>query len=66
MVEAYRERRTTEPELAEASEMLGGEADAEMREYLESEIATKQTALDALDARLRELLVPAIPTTART
>ena len=29
--------------------MLAGEADAEMRDYLESEIGTKQATLDALD-----------------
>ncbi len=61
VVEIYRERRTTDTELAEAREMLGGESDGEMREYLESEIATKQAALDALDDRLRELLVPRDP-----
>ncbi len=49
VVEAYRERRATEHDLAEAREMLAGEADAEMRDYLESEIGTKQTTLDALD-----------------
>jgi peptide chain release factor 1 len=61
VVDAYRERRTTEAELAEAREMLAGEADADMREYLESEIGTKQTAVEVLDERLRELLVPRDP-----
>ncbi len=61
VVDAYRDRRTTESELAEAREMLTGESDAEMREYLESEIGTKQSALEALDDRLRELLVPRDP-----
>jgi peptide chain release factor 1 len=61
VVDAYRQHRTTEAELTEAREMLTGEADAEMREYLESEIGTKQGALDVLDARLRELLVPRDP-----
>jgi peptide chain release factor 1 len=61
VVDAYRERRSTETELAEAREMLGGESDAEMREYLEGEVSTKQDALDGLDARLRELLVPKDP-----
>src|SRR3954471_11786395 len=55
VVEAYREWRTTETDLAEAREMLGGESDGEMREYLESEIRTKQAALDTLELRLREL-----------
>jgi peptide chain release factor 1 len=61
VVEAFREHRATEVDLAEAREMLTGEADADMREYLETEVATKQAALDELDARLRELLVPRDP-----
>jgi peptide chain release factor 1 len=61
VVEAYRSYRTTETDLAEAREMLSGESDPEMREYLESEIDTKQRTLDVLDARLRELLVPRDP-----
>jgi peptide chain release factor 1 len=61
VVEAYRERRSTERELDEAREMLTGESDADMREYLESEIGTKQVALEELDGRLRELLVPRDP-----
>ena len=39
IVEAYRAYRPTEADLGEAREMLAGETDAEMREYLESEIA---------------------------
>src|SRR4051794_12843715 len=61
VVDTYRERRTTEAELAEAREMLGAESDGEMREYLDSEIGAKQAALDALDDRLRDLLVPKDP-----
>jgi peptide chain release factor 1 len=61
VVDAYRDWRTTDTELAEAREMLGGESDAEMREYLESEISAKQVTLETLDARLRELLVPRDP-----
>jgi peptide chain release factor 1 len=61
VVDAFRDRRTIETDLAEAREMLTGESDAEMREYLESEVSAKQVALDALDVRLRELLVPKDP-----
>src|SRR3954447_18000828 len=61
VVDTYRERRTTESDLSEARGMLAGEPDADMREYLESEIGTKQSSLDALDDRLRELLVPRDP-----
>jgi peptide chain release factor 1 len=61
VVEAYRTYRETEHELHEARDMLGSETDQEMREYLESEVRSKQTVLDELDARLRELLVPRDP-----
>jgi len=61
VVDAYRAYRATDDELDEAREMLAGEPDPEMREYLESEIATKQDHLGELDARLRELLVPRDP-----
>ena len=61
VVDAYRAYRTTDDELGEAREMLTGEPDPEMREYLESEIAAKQHHLDELDAKLRELLVPRDP-----
>ena len=41
--------------------MLAGESDAEMREFLESEIATKQQHMTELEDKLRELLVPRDP-----
>jgi peptide chain release factor 1 len=61
VVDAYREWRATAADVAEAREMLAGEADGEMREYVESEIGAKQLTLEALQARLRELLVPRDP-----
>jgi peptide chain release factor 1 len=61
IVDAYREYRSTEGELAEAREMLGGESDADMREYLDSEVAAKDAQLAVLDARLRDLLVTKDP-----
>jgi peptide chain release factor 1 len=61
VVDVYREWRATDEDLAEAREMLAGETDAEMRDFLESEVATRRSALDELDARLRELLVPRDP-----
>ena len=61
VVDTYRTYRTTDEELAEAREMRGAEADPEMREYLDSEIEAKETQLVALDAKLRELLVPKDP-----
>ncbi len=61
VVDAYRQYRTTEDELAEARELLAGEDDAEMREYLDARSAAKDAELAALDAKLRELLVPRDP-----
>jgi peptide chain release factor 1 len=61
IVDAYRSYRATEADLADASELLAGEDDAEMREYLASEIDAKEALLTELDARLRELLVPSDP-----
>jgi peptide chain release factor 1 len=61
IVEAYREYRATEADIADARELLAGEDDAEMRDYLDGEIVTKDARLTELDARLRDLLVPSDP-----
>jgi peptide chain release factor 1 len=61
IVEAYKAYRATETDLADARELLAAEKDAEMREYLGSEIDAKEAQLGELDARLRELLVPRDP-----
>ncbi len=61
IVDAFRERRQAEADLADAREMLAGERDSEMRDYLTEEVATKEALVDELDERLRELLVPKDP-----
>jgi peptide chain release factor 1 len=61
VVDTYQEYRAAEADLADACEMLQGESDAEMRDYLGEEVATKEAQLVALDAKLRELLVPKDP-----
>ena len=61
LVDAVRAYRGVESELAEARELLDAESDADMRAYLLDEIATKEAELGALDARLRDLLVPRDP-----
>ena len=48
IVDAYRELRSTEQDLAEARGMLDGERDADMRAYLEGELTEKQAVLDEL------------------
>src|SRR6185437_13218107 len=61
IVDAFREYRATEADLADARELLASEDDAEMREYLEAEIDAKDAQLTELDAQLRELLIPRDP-----
>jgi len=65
IVDAYREYRSTEADLAEARELLAGEPEADMRDYVRSEVAEKEERLAQLDARLRELLVPNDPNDGR-
>jgi len=65
VVDAYREYRTNESDLAEAKELLAQEQDAEMLAFLKSEIDAKQTRLAELEATLKELLVPRDPNDGR-
>ncbi len=61
VVEAWRAHEAATADLADARDLLEGESDAEMREYLRAEIADKESAVVALEAELRELLVPRDP-----
>jgi len=61
IVDAYRAYTSTESDLADARELLEGETDAEMKDFLRSEIAEKEATLATLDGELRELLVPRDP-----
>ncbi len=61
VVDAYQEYRTTELQITEAGELLDGETDAEMREYLRTEVTEKELHLAELEQRLKELLVPSDP-----
>jgi peptide chain release factor 1 len=65
VVDAYREYRRVEQDVADARELLAGESDAEMRAYLQGEVEEKEAALARLDTELRELLVPADPDAGR-
>ena len=65
IVDASREYRATEGDLADARELLESEDDAEMREYLQAEIDAKDARLTDLDAQLRELLIPRDPDAGR-
>jgi peptide chain release factor 1 len=61
IVDAYRAYEAATADLRDAREMLEGETDPEMREYLRGEITDKEAALGALEAEIRELLVPRDP-----
>jgi peptide chain release factor 1 len=61
VVDAYREYRTTEADVADARELLTAESDGEMRDYLQSELAEREVRLAELEATLKELLVPRDP-----
>jgi peptide chain release factor 1 len=65
VVEAYREWRKVSQDLADARELLQGETDAEMREYLQTEITEKEGGLDGLEGEIKELLVPRDPNEGR-
>ena len=58
VVDAYREYRQTESELAEANEMLGVESDPEMRDLFKSEVEDKERRRAELETELKELLIP--------
>lgn len=61
IVNTYDERRRAGADLADASELLGDETDADMRSYLEGEVAAKSALVTELDDQLGELLVPRDP-----
>src|SRR6266480_3880055 len=65
VVDAYREWRKVSNDLADAHELLGGESDNEMREYLGAEIAEKDHRLRSLQNEINELLVPRDPNEGR-
>ena len=61
VVDAYREFRATEADLADASELLTGESDPDMREFLRTELEEKEAHRAELEATLKELLIPRDP-----
>jgi peptide chain release factor 1 len=61
VVDAYREYRRTEADVADARELLAAEQDPEMREYFQGELAEREARLAELESTLKELLVPRDP-----
>jgi peptide chain release factor 1 len=65
VVEASREWRKVSRDLADARDLLDGETDPEMREYLRAELADKERRLAELEAEIRVLLLPRDPNEGR-
>jgi len=61
VVDAYRDYSAASDEMAEASEMLAAETDADMREYLMTMRTDREQDLEHIAARLQVLLVPKDP-----
>ncbi|MFM8305060.1 MAG: peptide chain release factor 1 [Actinomycetota bacterium] len=61
IVDAYTAYVAATGDLDDARELLEGERDEEMRDYLRTEIADREASLVGLEAELRELLVPRDP-----
>ncbi|HEY7134591.1 MAG TPA: peptide chain release factor 1 [Acidimicrobiia bacterium] len=61
IVDTWGEYKRAEADLKDAKELLAGEDDAEMRDYLRGEVGAKEEELAVLDERLRELLIPRDP-----
>ena len=65
VVDAYQEHLAVVAELDGVRELLAGETDAEMREYLQGEIDERQRRQAELEAELKELLIPKDPNDGR-
>jgi peptide chain release factor 1 len=61
IVGAYRAYKDTVEELEETKTLLDDDADPELRELAEVEVADLQTRLDELEPQLRQLLLPRNP-----
>jgi peptide chain release factor 1 len=65
VVETWRAFDAAGRDLADARELLGGEADEEMRAYLRTEIEEKEARIAELEAQMKELLLPRDPNEGR-
>jgi peptide chain release factor 1 len=61
VVDAFHQYRAAKAERAEALEMSGSEADAEMKSYLEGVARDKAQEMDSLESEIRRLLIPKDP-----
>jgi len=65
VVEAYNEWRQASQDVADARELADGATDAEERDAWRAEIADKEAQVEALEARIKELLLPRDPNEGR-
>jgi peptide chain release factor 1 len=65
VVGVYRDYKGTSEELAETQTLLTDDADPELRELAEAEVAKLQSRLDELETRLHQLLIPKDPRDAK-
>src|SRR4051812_7411680 len=65
VVDAWRDWDAAGRDIADARELLAGDPDAEMREYLQAEIAEKEASRAELEVRIKELLLPRDPNEGR-
>jgi peptide chain release factor 1 len=65
LVDAYRAWRKASGDLADAEDLVSGESDPDMRDYLKSEIDEKAMLVAELTAEIRELLLPRDPNEGR-
>src|SRR3954447_770725 len=65
VVDAWRAWTQAGADLAEARELLAGESDPEMKDYLRAEVTTKEAEARDLEAAIKELLLPKDPNEGR-
>jgi peptide chain release factor 1 len=65
IVDVYRDYKGTAEELAETQTLLTDDADPELRELAEAEVAKLQARLDELETQLHQLLIPKDPRDAK-
>lgn len=61
IVEAYREYKKNKQDIEDSLEMLEAESDAEMREMLKDELSAAKKNVEALEEKLKILLLPKDP-----
>jgi peptide chain release factor 1 len=65
VVDAWRAWDAAGRDVADARELLAGETDEEMRDYLKGEIAEKEAHIADLEAQIKDLLLPRDPNVGR-